>query len=113
MFGYTIMSVVTTSLRDASVGAAVYGVVMVGVSAATGRGLDLMPNAIGAAVMGAAIMADDYTHFALDLDASKASSAVVTGAWFAVMEAVLRGDMSYGRNFAAGAATGLVVDSMF
>lgn len=107
------MSVVTTSLRDASVGAAVYGVVMVGISAAAGRGLNLVPSAVSAAVMGAAIMADDYTHYAMDLDASKASSAVVTGAWFALMESVLRGDMNYGRNFAAGAATGLVVDSMF
>jgi len=103
----------TGALRDAAIGAVLYGGVMVAVGATTGRGLDLVPNAISGVIMGAAIMADDYTHTMLQVDASLASSAVVTGAWFAGMEAVLRGDMRLARNAAAGAVTGTVVSSMF
>jgi hypothetical protein len=103
----------TGALRNAAVGAALYGGVLVAIGAATGVGLDLMPNAISGVIMGAAIMADDYTHTLLEVDASLASSAVVTGAWFAGMEAVLRGDMRLARNAAAGAVTGTVVSTMF
>ncbi len=100
-------------LRDAATGAAVYGGTMVLLGVVSGTGLELMKNAMGGLVMGGAIMADNVTHSMLMMQPSVASSAVVTGGWFALLESVLSGDTNYGRNAVAGAATAVVVDTFY
>ena len=102
-----------TLFRDAVTGAAVYGGTMALLGAVSGTGLELMKNAMNGLVMGGAIMADSVTHSMLRYDPSVASSAVVTGGWFALMESVLRGDTNYGRNAIAGGATAVVVDTFY
>ena len=97
-----------TMFGEALTGAGVYAVAMAGVRLATGEGFDIMRNLMDGAVMGGAVMGDSLTHSMLDLDPSNASSAVVTGAWFAGLEMVLRGDTRYVRNVGAGAAVSLV-----
>ena len=100
-------------LKSALTSALVYGGAMALVGLATGDGLQLMRNATNGAIMGAASAADSLTHSMLMYDPSVASSAVVTGAWFAAMESVLRGDTRYVRNLAAGGATSVVVDTYY
>jgi hypothetical protein len=92
-------------------GGGLYAVAMAGVGYATGAGLNVVGSLTDGAVMGGAIMADELTHNMLMLEASVASSAVVTGAWFAGLESVLRGDDRYLRNAGAGAVTGMVLDA--
>ena len=100
-------------MKDALTGALVYGGAMALLGLATGEGANLVGNAVNGAVMGGAIMADELTHKMLMLDPSVASSAVVTGGWFAGLELVLRGDNRIVRNVAAGAVTGVVVDIFY
>jgi hypothetical protein len=111
LYGYSIR--MASVLRDAATGAAVYGGTMVLLGVVSGTGLELMKNAMGGLVMGGAIMADNVTHSMLMMQPSVASSAVVTGGWFALLESVLSGDTNYGRNAIAGAATSVVVDTFY
>lgn len=99
--------------KDAVTGALVYGGAMALVGLATGEGLNLAGNAVNGGIMGLAILADDATHSMTSMDPSVASSAVVTGGWFAVMESVLRGDSRILRNVLAGGATSIVVDTYY
>jgi hypothetical protein len=101
------------ALNNVLTGGAIYAATMVGVGLLTGDGLNLMSNATDGAIMGAAILADSLTHSMISMDPSVASSAVVTGGWFAAMEAFLRGRTNYARNVAAGAAVSVVVDTYY
>ena len=92
-------------------GAGLYAVAMAGLGFATGEGVNITASLLDGAVMGGAIMADEVTHNVLMLEPSVASSAVVTGAWFAGLESVLRGDQRYLRNVGAGAVTGMILDA--
>jgi hypothetical protein len=94
-------------------GALLYGGTMALVGLATGQGLNLAGNAIDGAIMGGAILADDLTHATLMMDPSVASSAVVTGGWFAAMQSLLRGDSRLVRNVAAGGVTSVVLDTYY
>lgn len=97
---------------SAFAGAGIYAVAMAGVRLATGQGFNLMSNLMDGAVMGGAVLGDEMTHSMLSLEPSNASSAVVTGAWFAGLESVLRGNNEYVRNVGAGAAVSFVTGSM-
>jgi hypothetical protein len=94
-------------------GAGIYAVAMAGVGFASGEGLNITNNLLNGAMMGGAVLGDEVTHSMLSLDPSVASSAVMTGAWFAGLEALLRGDTRYARNAAAGAVTGVVLDAWY
>ena len=96
--------------QDAMTSAVLYGGAMALVGAVSGRGLDLANNAVSGALMGVASLADDMTHKALDREGTIASSMIAMGVWFAGLQAVVRGDMDYGRNALAGGATSLVVE---
>lgn len=98
---------------DGVTGALLYAAAMAAATAASGQGLQVTEHLMEGAMMGVAIVADDMTHSALGYDASVASSAVMTGGWFALLEGVARGDTRYARNLAAGAVTSVVVDSVF
>ena len=100
-------------MGNALTGAGIYAVAMAGLRLATGQGFDLMRNLMDGAVMGGAVMGDEMTHSMLSLEPSKASSAVVTGAWFAGLEAVLRGNTDYVRNVGAGAVVSVVADTFY
>ena len=93
--------------------ALLYGGAMALIGVVSGTGADLANNAINGALMGAASLADDMTHSALDREGTVASSAVVMGAWFAGLEALVRGDSRYGRNFLAGAVVNRAVDMYY
>lgn len=101
------------ALNNVLTGAGIYAATMMGVGLLTGDGLNLMSNVTDGAIMGAAILTDDLTHSFLMMDPSVASSAVVTGGWFAAMQALLRGRTNYVRNVAAGAAVSVVVDTYY
>ena len=101
------------TIRDALTGGVIYTAVMAGVGLATGGGANLSENAMEGAVMAAAILADETTHSMSGLDPSVASSAAMTGAWFAAMESFLRGDSRIVRNLAAGAAVSVTVDTWY
>jgi hypothetical protein len=95
--------------QDAMSSALLYGGAMALVGAVSGR-LDLATSAVDGALMGAASIADDMTHQLLDRQGTIASSMLMMGAWFAGLQAVVKGDGNYGRNAAAGAATSLAVE---
>lgn len=94
-------------------GGLLYAAAMAAAAAASGQGLNLAEHLMQGAAMGVAVVADDMTHNALSLEPSVASSAVVTGGWFALLEGVARGDTQYARNLAAGAVTSVVLDQVF
>lgn len=74
------------------------------VSALMTGGANLMGSATSGALMGVAVFANGALHSAIDMPPTTLTSAAATGAAFAALEAVVRGDRNYVINAAAGAA---------
>jgi len=74
------------------------------VSALMTGGANLMGSATSGALMGVAVFANGALHSAMDMPPTTVTSAAATGAAFAALEAVVRGDRNYAINVAAGAA---------
>lgn len=81
------------------------------VSALMTGGANLMGSATSGALMGVAVFANGALHSALDMPPTMVTSAAATGAAFAALEAVVRGDRNYVMNAAAGAAVDVGTES--
>ncbi len=81
------------------------------VSALMTGGANLMGSATSGALMGVAVFANGALHSALDMPPTMVTSAAATGAAFAALEAVVRGDRNYVVNAAAGAAVDVGTES--
>jgi hypothetical protein len=82
-----------------------YALAMVaGVSAST---TDILTDG---AMMGASSLASDTVHSTLRMAPTGTTAAVGTGAAFAGLQRVLRGDANYAFNFVAGASADMLVE---
>jgi hypothetical protein len=77
-----------------------------------GGAVNLTAVATDGAVMGAASLTSDTLHSTLRMPPTPTTAAVGTGASFAALQAVLRGDNNYAVNFVGGAASDMLVEKV-
>jgi len=77
-------------------------------------GLPANPTAVltDGASMGAASLTSDTLHSTLGMSPTGVTAAVATGGSFAAIQSLLRGDNNYAMNFAAGAASDMLVEKV-
>jgi len=107
LYGHNIMM---SNMHPALTGALLYTAVMAGMNVYSGAGLDPMGLVYDGALMGASLMANEAVHRLLELEPSTPSSAAATGASFAALQAVVRGDQRFVRNVAAGGLTDVATE---
>jgi len=96
------------SLGPALYAGLLYAVVMGGMNAYSGAGVDVPSLAMDGGLMGASVLINESVHRLLELEPTMPSSAAATGASFAALEAVVRGDQRLLRNAVAGAGVDVV-----
>ena len=74
------------------------------IALATGSDLDLMNNAVDAAIMGGASVASDYAIASAGVEPSATTSAVGAGLMYTAIQKIYRGSDGYMVNFAMAAA---------
>jgi hypothetical protein len=99
------------SFTRAGMSAALYVVVMGGVSMATGSDFDLSGLAVDGGIVAASAIGADYAHAMLGMVPTRTTSAVATGAIFAAVQR-FRGDDALLINFVGGAANDAWVDML-
>lgn len=112
MYGYNIMES-KSSMHPALVGGLLYAAVMAGMSVANGAPLDLMGVAVDGGLMGVSLLANEMVHNALEIDASMVSSAAATGAAFAGLQSVVKGNQNLAMNAAMGAGTDIALGFVY
>ena len=73
---------------------------------------DLTAVATDGGIMGAASLTSDTLHSTLRMNPTGTTAAIGTGAAFAGLQALLRGDNNYAMNFVAGAASDMLVEKV-
>jgi hypothetical protein len=73
---------------------------------------DLTAVATDGGIMGAASLTSDTVHSTLRMNPTGTTAAIGTGAAFAGIQALLRGDNNYAMNFVAGAASDMLVEKV-
>ena len=81
-----------------------------GLGLVVGANLNAMDVVVDAGIMGAATLGSDFTHNIIGMIPTTASSALVSGTYYAGAQKAYRNDSNYLVNFAAGAANDVIVD---
>ena len=81
-----------------------------GLGLLVGANLNAMDVVVDAGIMGAATLGSDFTHNIIGMIPTTASSALVSGTYYAGAQKAYRNDSNYLVNFAAGAANDVIVD---
>ena len=103
LYGHNIM--MSNSMHPALIGGLLYAAVMAGMGVATGAPLDVMGVAVDGGLMAASLVANEMVHNALEVPSSTFSSAAATGAAFAGLQSVVKGNQNLAMNAVAGAGT--------
>jgi hypothetical protein len=90
--------------------ALVAGLLWAGVTAAMSGGANLQSSALGGGLMGAAVLANGFIHSGLGLFPTMTSSALATGASFAGLQMLVRGDNNMVVNVVAGGVTDVATE---
>ena len=81
-----------------------------GLSMVVGENLNASDVLVDAGIMGAATFGSDFVHNVIGLIPTTASSALVSGSFYAGAQKAYRDDSNYVVNLVAGAANDVVVD---
>ena len=100
------------ALSRAVLTAAVWAGVSYALAMAAGIPADMVAVATDGATMGAASLTSDTIHSTLGMSPTGTTAAIGTGASFAGLQSLLRGDNSYAVNFVAGAASDMLVEKV-
>lgn len=85
----------SSSLNRAVMSGGLWMAVIYGVGLATGNPVDLMNTALDAGIMAGSAVGADIMHSVIGMEETSISSAVVTGAYYAGIQRLVRGDTNY------------------
>jgi len=100
------------ALSRAVLTAAVWAGVSYGLAMIAGVPADMTAVAVDGATMGAASLTSDTLHSTLGMNPTGTTAAIGTGAAFAGLQSLLRGDNNYAVNFVSGAASDMLVEKV-
>jgi len=103
----------SNSMHPALIGGLLYAAVMAGMSVANGAPLDIMGVAVDGGLMAASLVANEMVHNALVITPSTMSSAAATGAAFAGLQSVVKGNQDLMMNAALGAGTDIALGVVY
>jgi hypothetical protein len=78
----------------------------------SGQDADMVAVLTDGGMMGAASLTSDTLHSTLGMSPTGTTAAIGTGAAFAGLQSLLRGDNNYSMNFVAGAASDMLVEKV-
>lgn len=98
------------ALSRAVLTAGVWAGVSYALAMISGTPADMMAVAMDGGAMGAASLTSDTLHSTLRMNPTGTTAAIGTGAAFAGIQSLLRGDNNYALNFVAGASSDMIVE---
>jgi len=97
----------------ATTSAALWVAVSYGLGMVAGSNPSLSDCAVDGGIMGACAVGSDWLHSMLDMEKTGVTSAVVTGAYFAAAQKLVRGSDDYLMNAALAGGNDLAVEALF